>query len=256
MTTPIKKPRIKKPRIKKPTGYVIHRGEVSGKEFVVIATLKTRNPKTGPMVQIWFLLIGEDPVQSVINGTDAATICRDCPFASGNGCYVNVGNAPLQIWKSFHRGNYPEIVPAQYAQIFGGKKIRFGAYGNPTLLPLSKVKAIASVSAGWTGYFHDWKTNPMASHYAQYFMASTETENSRKMAESMGYRTFHVSPDKPESALECLSDSKGMDCATCRLCAGLSKARQPSIWINPHGAKKKRAIAAARDKSPYESNRD
>ena len=75
-------------------------------------------------------------------------------------------------------------------------------------------------------------------------------------AESMGYRTFHVSPDKPEKALECLSDSKGMDCATCRLCAGLSKSRQPSIWINPHGAKKKRAIAAARDKSPYESNRD
>jgi hypothetical protein len=255
MTTTTK-PRAKKPRAKKPTGFVIHRGEINGHPFVVIATMKTRNPKTGPMVQIWFLLERENPVLSVKTGIDALTICRDCPFASGNGCYVNVGNAPLMVWGAYHRGAYPEIVPAQYAQIFGGKKIRFGAYGNPTLLPIAKVKAITEVSAGWTGYFHDWKSNPLAHGYARYFMASTETEDSRRIADSLGFRTFHVSPNKPEEALECLADSKGMDCATCRLCAGLSKSRQPSIWINPHGAKKKRAIAAARDKSPYDSNRD
>jgi len=229
----------------KPTGYVIHRGAVNGSPFVAIATLKTTNAKTGDMVQIWFLLENENPVRAVKNGTDALTICQGCPFASGNGCYVNVGQAPQGIWKGFHRGIYPDLFPGDYPAIFSGRKIRFGAYGNPTLLPIAKVKAIASVSNGWTGYFHDWKVNPMAKEYANYFMASTETEDSRRLADSLGYRSFHVSPVKPEKALECLSDSKGLTCARCKLCAGLSKMGKPSIWINPHGATKARAIKAA-----------
>lgn len=235
-----------RPRVKKiPRGFIIHRGTVNGQEYVVIATMKTNNPKTGDMVQVWFLLVDIDPVQGVKTGLDASTICRGCVFAAGNGCYVNTGNAPFAVWKGFHRGIYPEIFPFQYAEIFGGRKIRFGAYGNPTLLPLAKVKAIASVSNGWTGYFHDWQENPLAKEYAHYFMASTETENSRALANGLGFRTFHVSPTKPEAAMECLSDSKGMTCAQCKLCAGLSKSRLPSVWINPHGAKKSRAIKAA-----------
>lgn len=229
----------------KATGYIIHRGTVNGSPYVVIATLKTSNIKTGDMVQIWFLLENENPVHAVKNGTDASTICAGCPFASGNGCYVNVGQAPQGIWKAFHRGSYPELFPGDYSPIFGGRKIRFGAYGNPTLLPIAKVKAIASVSNGWTGYFHDWKTNPMAREYAGFFMASTETEDSRRLADSLGYRSFHVSSVKPKGALECLSDSKGLTCAQCKLCAGLSKLGKPSIWINPHGATKARAIKAA-----------
>ena len=230
---------------KKPTGYVLHRGTIGREPYVVIATLKTDNRKTGNMVQIWFLLEGINPVEAVTRGIDAETVCRGCPFAAGNGCYVNVGQAPLGIWKAFHRGSYPELFPAGYAGVFSGRKIRFGAYGNPSLMPLSMVKAIAKESAGWTGYFHDWRENPLASGYAAYFMASTETESSHRLASALGFRTFHVSPEKPDGMMECLSDSKGLQCADCKLCAGLSKGKQPSIWINPHGAKKKRAIKAA-----------
>lgn len=234
-----------KSKSKKPTGYVLHRGTVNGQAFVAIATLETDNRKTGNMVQIWFLLENISPVDGVKAGIDAETVCRGCPFAAGNGCYVNVGQAPLAIWRAFHRGSYPEAWPRDYARLFSGRKVRFGAYGNPSLLPLSIVKAIAEVSAGWTGYFHDWKENPLASGYAAYFMASTETESSHRLASAIGFRTFHVSPEKPVGAIECLSDSKGLECAQCKLCAGLSKARQPSVWINPHGAKKARAIKAA-----------
>jgi hypothetical protein len=234
-----------KSKTKKPTGYILHRGTVNEEPFVVIATLETDNRKTGNMVQIWFLLEGINPVEAVARGIDAETICRGCPFAAGNGCYVNVGQAPLGIWKAFHRGSYPELFPAGYAGVFSGRKIRFGAYGNPSLMPLSMVKAIAKESSGWTGYFHDWRENPLASGYAAYFMASTETESSHRLASAIGFRTFHVSPEKPEGMRECLSDAMGMQCADCKLCAGLSKGKQPSIWINPHGAKKKRAIKAA-----------
>ena len=226
-------------------GYILHKGIINGKPYVSIATMKTSNEKTGNMVQIWFLLENENPVESVLNGLDAETICQGCPFASGNGCYVNVGQAPLAIWKAYKRGIYKELMPINYIDAFKGRKIRFGAYGNPTLLPISIVKAIASVSNGWTGYFHDWKENPLASEYANYFMVSTETENSRIQAEQAGYRYFHVSPTKPENALECLSETKGMECSTCKLCSGLSKSRQPSIWINPHGSTKNKATAQA-----------
>lgn len=235
----------KKKQSRKAKGYVLHRGTVNGQRYAAVATMKTDNRKTGDMVQVWFVLLDINPVEAVARGIDAETVCRGCPFASGNGCYVNVGQAPLAVWKGFHRGIYPEAQPYQYAEIFAGRKVRFGAYGNPTLLPISKVKAIAEVSNGWTGYFHDWKENPMAHAYSAYFMASTETEDSRKLANAIGFRTFHVSPEKPADAIECLSDAKGLTCSQCKLCAGLSKGRQPSIWINPHGAKKGRAISAA-----------
>ena len=227
------------------TGYILHRGMTNGKSFVAIATLESRNVKTGNMVQIWFLLEHTSPIEGVKSGLDASTICQDCPFASGNGCYVEVGRAPTMVWKKFKACGYPELNPCDYSRVFSGRKIRFGAYGNPTLLPLSIVKAIASVSNGWTGYFHDWKTNPLANEYAKYFMASTETESSYRLAKSLNYRVFHVSPVQPADTLECLSETKQMQCADCKLCSGLSKSRLPSIWINPHGSKRSKASNAA-----------
>jgi hypothetical protein len=238
-----------------PSGYVLHRGHVNSEPFVAIATLETSNRKTGDMVQVWFLLANHNPVAAVAAGIDFATVCKDCPFARGRGCYVNVGQAPLSIWKAFHRGAYSDLLPADYAAVFSGRKVRFGAYGNPSLLPLDKVERLARVSAGWTGYFHDWRTNPQAAAYGRFFMASTETQSSFRQAIAAGFRVFHVSPERPDGAIECLADAKGMTCAECRLCDGRfrsagapfrSAARPlPSVWIAPHGSKSGRAAAVA-----------
>ena len=240
----------------KPTGYLLHTGQVNGRPFVAIATLETANRKTGDMVQVWFVLLDVHPVQAVKEGIDFATVCRDCPFASGKGCYVNVGQAPLAVWKAFHRGRYPFLAPADYGRIFGNRRVRFGAYGNPTLLPLPLVDRIARISDGWTGYFHDWRSNPQAQAYGRYFMASTETADSFKAAVAAGFRTFHVSPERPAGAVECLSDAKGKTCAECRLCNGrfgsagqpfrpMAQRERPSIWINPHGSRSAKAAEVA-----------
>ena len=134
--------------MKKPKGFIIHEGKTDkGFHFIAIATLKTNNRKTGDMVQIWFLLRDINPVDVVKCGLDATTICAGCPFASGGGCYVNVGQAPLSVWKAYHRGSYAPLHPFQYATVFADRKVRFGAYGNPSLLPVSIVKAIAHASA-------------------------------------------------------------------------------------------------------------
>lgn len=239
-----------------PSGYVLHRGVTQGHPFVAVATLHTDNRKTGNMVQVWFLLENVSPVAAVSSGLDFSTVCRDCPFASGRGCYVNVGQAPLSVWRAFHRGAYPVLAPADYGTVFSGRKIRFGAYGNPSLLPLSLVERLARVSSGWTGYFHDWRSNPRAADYGRFFMASTETQSSFRQAISAGFRVFHVSPERPEGAIECLSDAAGMTCEKCRLCDGRFRSAGqafrpsperalPSVWINPHGSKSGRAAAVA-----------
>jgi hypothetical protein len=221
-------------------GYILSKGRVAGETYTVIVTGVTRpsdNVKTGNMLQIWILLDRLSPVDGVQSGLDASTICRGCPFASGKGCYVNVGQAPLGVWRANKRGAYPELAPRDYASVFAGRSVRFGAYGNPTLIPLAIVRAIASVSAGWTGYFHDWRTNRYAKQYSRYFMASTETSDSYRLAQSLGYRTFHASPVQPAGTRECLSDARGLTCEQCKLCAGLSKGQQSGVWIATHGNK-------------------
>ena len=230
-------------------GYTLHKTTENGESVIIIATgfkKPTENRKTGKMIQVWILLENVAPTAAVLSGLDAITICQGCPFASGNGCYVNVGQAPLSVWKSYHKGNYPELAPKDYERVFNGHKVRFGAYGNPTLLPLAKVKAIAKASKGWTGYFHNWQqmTAAKANAYNQFFMASTETKDSYRLASNLGLRTFHASPIQPENTVECVSDTHGIACADCQLCQGLNK-RAKNVWINPHGSKVKKANAAA-----------
>jgi hypothetical protein len=80
---------ITNPMTNNPNGFLLHEGITpSGAPFVAIATMHSRNPKTGDMVQIWFLLRDVNPVQAVKEGIDAETICVGCKFASGNGCYI------------------------------------------------------------------------------------------------------------------------------------------------------------------------
>jgi len=231
-------------------GYTLHETVENGERVAVIATgikKPTANRKTGNMVQIWIILADQNPVAAVNSGLDANTICQGCPFASGKGCYVNVGNAPLSVWKTYKAGKYPKLEPANYEKVFRGRKVRFGAYGNPTLIPLAMVKAIAKVSRGWTGYFHNWRElgQAKARAYNAYFMASTESETSFDLANTQGLRVFHANVKQPENTVECLSDSHGISCADCQLCQGWNK-KAKNVWINPHGSRVKRAIEASK----------
>ena len=230
----------------KEKGYVLHEGKLNGHAYAVVATIKSTNRKTGNMIQIWFILADVHPVEAVQTGLDAKTICNDCRFASGNGCYVNVGQGVASVWKAYKRGLYPALPVKDYGDVFKDRKVRFGAYGNPSHLPLAKVKLIASLSDGWTGYFHDWQPMPRAKAeaYGRFFMARTETEESRCKAENKGLRYFHVSPKQPANTIECLANTHGLDCLTCGLCPGNHIGAKP-IWIPPHGAKKNRAADVA-----------
>jgi hypothetical protein len=221
--------------------------------IVAIATTGSLNSKTGDMVQIWFLDRNLHPVENIQIGKDASLQCKGCPFASGNGCYV--APMPLMaIWNKYQRNDYPHLAfgSLEWGAFWKGKAVRFGAYGNPSLLPLAIVESIAKLARKHTGYFHDWQSMSAeeAKAYGRFFMASAEPWNIAK-AHKLGLRTFSVlteGAEPPQGSLECLADSKGLTCTECGLCDGTERSDRrgvplPSIWIKAHGYKTAKATA-------------
>ena len=109
----------------KPNGYIIFKGpsELDGAPIIVIATgfaKGSSNLKTGAMIQTWILRADILPIDAVKSSMDAS-VCGHCPLRPVNfakrtdkrpgdkACYVNVGYAPGNIWKAYHRGIYPQV---------------------------------------------------------------------------------------------------------------------------------------------------
>lgn len=194
------------------------------------------NRKTGDMIQIWILVRQCDPVQAIKEGLDRL-ICGNCRHrgngdGSGRSCYVNAGQAPLGIWRAWRAGKYPTL---QFMDGFAGRKVRFGAYGDPTHMPLSLALAIAGVASGWTGYTHQWR-KPSLQGWRQILMASVDTTAELLIARSMGWSTFRVTPDHDHHTMEtlCASDRLGTPCADCLACAG-ARGGLRAIHIPVHG---------------------
>lgn len=106
----------------KTNGYVLHETQ----RIVVIATgfeNPSENIKTGDMIQIWILLKSMSPVDGVKSGADKL-ICGGCSlrrnYDGERSCYVNVGQAPLGIWRAWRNGAYPLLT--EYA-VFNGRAV-------------------------------------------------------------------------------------------------------------------------------------
>ena len=218
-------------------GFLLHEDSVR----VIIATgfsTPSDNRKTGDMIQIWILCKAEDPVTAIRTGLDRL-ICGNCRhrghevdgrFGVERTCYVNEGQAPLGIWKAWKAGRYTTL---QYMDGFAGRRVRFGAYGDPTHLPLSLALAIAGVSSGWTGYTHQWR-KPSLQAWRSILMASVDTVAELVIARSMGWSTFRVGSEAQPSESLCASEAIGTPCAVCLLCAG-ARGGLESVHIPPHG---------------------
>ncbi len=218
-------------------GFVLH----EDRDRVVIATgfsTPSDNRKTGDMVQIWILVKSVDPVEAIKQGLDRL-ICGNCMhrghevdgrFGVERTCYVNVGQAPQGIWKAWKAGKYPTL---QFMDIFAGRRVRFGAYGDPTHIPIGLALAIAGVSSGWTGYTHQWR-KPSLQGWRSLLMASVDSIGEMIIARSMGWSTFRVGSEASAGESLCASKRVGTACADCLLCAGARGGNQ-SIHIPAHG---------------------
>jgi hypothetical protein len=243
--------------MKKHTGYTLYKGPslIDGSPIVVIATVESRNVKTGNMVQTWILRADMAPM-AALAGADES-ICGACPHrpSLGGACYVDVSRAPSQVFKAYARGAYPDIsdTPEAIAAIAAGRKVRLGAYGDPMAVPVGVWSALTAQAAGHTGYTHQWQSPERyaPSQFAgvlRLCMASADTPAELAKARALGFRTFRVRmADEPLAPREfaCPASPEGGDkatCATCMACNGSARPSAASPAIVVHGSKAKRYI--------------
>jgi len=177
-------------------------------------------------------------------------VCFDCPFSVSNGaklmaCYthkMNQYSGFISQLRSIGRefGSF-DAIPSLDANIAidimtmaKGRYVRFGSYGEPSLIPFSLVQGITEQANNWTGYTHQWARKP---EYSAFFMASTHTSAQEKIAREKGFKSFVASPIAIPELVSCpASNEMGFksNCAKCGLCSGTKGKGSKSIIILEH----------------------
>ena len=228
-------------------GFVLYEDDT----IAVIATgfkAASTNAKTGAMVQIYIILRHESPMDGIKSGNDIA-ICGDCvhraKYTDGvmvpgsRRCYVNLGKGARAVHACYARGGYRRLEPSEIATKFTGLLVRFGAYGDPAMMPQWLVVAIAAAAAGRTGYTHQWQT---ATWLRPFVMASCDSAADAVRAVAAGWRYFRVAAFgntvKTTGEISCPASAeagKKTTCDRCRLCSGTTaNDRRKSIVIQDH----------------------
>lgn len=234
-------------------GAVIYRGPslIDGAPIVVIATLTDSNGKTGEVLQTYILRADMDPRDASKSGDDFA-ICGNCPHrgtptnsarskvAAARSCYVVIGQGPLNTFKSFARGSvYPTVNGhADIAALGRDRTVRLGTYGDPAAVPSYIWESLISDARAHVGYTHQSGIDT-ADVRSDLCMTSADTLADAQDAWARGERTFRVVSDYADMAaneIACPADTRGVQCADCRLCGGTSVASPKSIAIAVHGA--------------------
>jgi hypothetical protein len=229
--------------MKNPKGLTIYHGPSlldRSQHIMVVATLSSSNEKTGDMVQTWILRDDSEPHTATNTRQDYA-ICGNCPHrkqeTGKRTCYVQTHNAPLSVYRSFHKGNYPMYEPEKHDHLLKDRAIRFGAYGDPAAAPTHIWRNLATLASIRTGYTHQVNHPSTDPELLSLVMASADSPKQADKLNRQGARTFRVmNPGDTLRAneVECLADSHGMQCLDCGLCDGASN--KPSIAITVHGA--------------------
>lgn len=250
-------------------GFLVYRGQsmLVDDDCTILGILiekteneKMKNAKKIDVPQLY--IIGEEykPQVYVENGTDDI-ICGDCPYRSGNGCYVLPFHGPRAVWEAYVNGKYGFDSRKGLSQalvwLFKNKdkykfKVRLGAYGDPAALPSWVTGPLSAVVNGRLSYSHQWEDERFQ-HLKHYTMASVDSIEQKKKAQNMGWATFRVRlpgqsilPDE----IQCPADKifyegkPRSNCAMCGLCQGTSffwDKRKNGVSIVVHGSRKKRA---------------
>lgn len=240
----------------RPLGVIIHRGvspfpDQTGKHhpYVVVALLgRSSNKKTGRMIQTYIIVdSARKPTEAIRFGDDVA-VCGDCPLRGIlgrlRGCYVNLGQGPRAVHDALSRGRYVPYSAELHDRFFVGRRIRWGAYGEPVLIPVSIVAHLSTVSDGWTGYTHQWKRPEFAS-YRPYYMASVHSVDEGRAANAAGWRYFRATNGGAPAPGEVVCPASAeagyrRSCQTCNACGGagdrpIGAPLGRSIVIATHG---------------------
>lgn len=257
---PVRKTRTRKGSSKTPDRILLWKGpsQLNGKPIMVVATgfKRSKNEKTGNMLQTWVLSDEDNPLNAVKSGA-AQSVCGHCPLGGRlqpdgtyklGVCYINLIQGPQNVYRAIQQGSYERLNRRRHARFFQGRPIRFGSYGDPVAAPLELWEWLASLASHHTGYTHQFRHCSPA--YGRLLMASCETEADRVCAHNLGYRTFRVrhteQPLLPGEIICPASEEAGKvrTCENCRACHG-NPSGQPGradVAIIAHGLKWKQDL--------------
>lgn len=197
--------------------------------IALILTSGSTNRKTGTMIQSWII-----PATGNLLDKDAdLSVCGDCALREG-ACYVTKFFAPRNVQKTYQRGGYEQLTPANIRN----EILRIGSWGDPAALPFdvwANLLRRTTLPGKFTGYTHQWRTCDPA--FATICMASVESLEDAALAHAMGYKTFRVKsaiePKQPNETL-CLNTTIDLSCKNCLLCNTTSG----DVVIDVHGSSK------------------
>ena len=235
----------------KANGVILWEGAslIDGAPIVVIATGTRKasgNAKTGAMVQTFIIRSDIHPSLALKSGDDRS-VCGDCPKrpltfkARSQGdkpCYVDVGKSVAAVYRCYARGNYPRVTPEQAAELFAGRELRLGAYGNPSAAPYSMWETVSQKTSGRTGYIHNWRATD--ARWPTLVMASVETVPEAIEARKLGYRLFRArlaSEPLLDREVSCPASKEAgqkTTCHKCLACGGHSAKAKVDIAIIVH----------------------
>lgn len=175
-----------------------------------------------------------------------STNCLDCPF-SGNGgaggCYTHKFNQYVGFLSMLRSIKEEELTPLTQIKkstimiMSANTYIRFGSYGEPSLLPIRLVQSMTRVASSWTGYTHQ-HNKPFAQEFSKYYMASTHSDIEAIRRSADGWRSFiALQKGKDATAVSCPASTEAgfkSNCAKCGLCSGTEGKGSKSVKILEH----------------------
>lgn len=215
---------------------------LDGAPIVVIATYSDRNTKTGRVLQTYVLRSDIPPLEASKTGADFS-ICGNCKFrgtptddpnrkqAKDRDCYVNLGQGPTIVYKSFVRGVYPDATNTAARMALGHRRIvRVGTYGDPAAAPSEVWDDLLCTADDFLAYSHQsgWRPDIAMQSADDYAQAWDHWR--------AGRRTFRVITglEHIDTAHEVLCPAskeagRRVQCNSCRLCAGFKQAKSVAI---------------------------
>ncbi len=228
---------------------IIYQGpsQIDGLPIVAIATYSDRNTKTGKVLQTYIIRSDLSPLEASKSGQDFS-ICGDCKFrgeansdpdrkqAKNRKCYVNLGQGPTIVYKSFIRGVYPIANDhASRVELGENRVVRLGTYGDPAAVPSYVWDQLLSECESHLAYSHQSGFRPDITMQSADTLAQAQAHWAKRA------RTFRVIDsladiDKANEILCPASKEAGrrVQCVKCQLCSGLTSKSKKSIAIVEH----------------------
>lgn len=215
------------------TRYMLVASPVHQEPVLLAFTQGSSNVKTGDMSQI-FILHPDDAPHIISKRGEDDRVCGSCNLrhSLGGACYVTLFQGPRAVFQGWVNTGKREDSLEDVVELIKGRRVRFGAYGDPVHIPAEIAIRIMQEAHSWTAYTHAWR-NPAASFWKGKAMASCDVASHLRTAEKKGWSGFLATASILEGVDVCDNEENGTSCEDCMKCDG-SKG---SVQLAPHGTR-------------------